>query len=78
MRPRQSWSASASSFGHGDFCRLSSMVASVFEIHRLFQQLFDLRNPFINPLRVESVNLVGGLQVPQKNVVVHASCHTSR
>src|SRR5438477_7057670 len=38
-----------------------------FEIDRLFQQLFDFRNPFVNALRVQSVDLVCRLPREKKN-----------
>ena len=40
-----------------------------FEIHRLFEQLFDLADSLVDSLLVEVVNLVSRLEIPEQNIV---------
>ena len=51
--------------------RVRPGISIAFKIRwRLLQEFFDLRNPIVHPLRVKIVNLKGGLQIPQQNVVI--------
>ena len=68
--PARSASASASSFGHGAFCRLSSIVPSLLKSDRLLEQILDLGHAIVDALLIEIENFVGRFQVSQQNIVI--------